>query len=205
MPHSPVRSPASASAGAPATPCSCVGATARRSWRPQSEVRARFNSGAIGGKGGIRRAPARWRKPLHGSPWMSLKRFSVVFACACALSMTAAAPSMAVVGGHDAGDYPSVAFVSYGAFLCTGTLIAPDTVLTAGHCSSITGEVTGSPASWPAPLISVEIGGHTSGSGEKATVKKVTMEPKYLATNGYDVSLLTLSKPATKTPTKVAG
>src|SRR3954454_1837044 len=138
---------------------------------------------------------------------MNLRRFTRAGALAIGLLAVTAAPSGAVVGGHDAspGEYPSVARVTYQAFLCTGTLIAPDTVLTAGHCSSITGEVTGSPASWPAPLISVEIGGHTSGSGEKATVKKVTMEPKYLATNGYDVSLLTLSKPATKTPTKVAG
>ena len=52
-----------------------------------------------------------------------------------------AAPSQAIVGGQNAspGEYPSVASISYGAFSCTGTLIAPDKVLTAGHCSSITG------------------------------------------------------------------
>ncbi len=36
-------------------------------------------------------------------------------------------------------------------------------------------------------------------------VKSVTVEPKYLATSGYDVSILKLSKASTKTPVKVAG
>ena len=42
-----------------------------------------------------------------------------------------AAPASAIVGGSDAspGEYPSTAKVTFGAFGCTGTLIAPDTVL----------------------------------------------------------------------------
>src|SRR5256885_1192977 len=67
-----------------------------------------------------------------------------------------AAPSLAIVGGHDAapGAYPSIAEITFGSsFLCTGTLIAPNYVLTAGHCGSITGAAVGTPAGWPAPLI----------------------------------------------------
>ena len=69
----------------------------------------------------------------------------------------AAAPSSAVVGGHDAspGEYPSVAEITFGPFLCTGTLITPDWVLTAGHCGSVTGAAVATPASWPTPLINV--------------------------------------------------
>src|SRR5690349_18755974 len=48
-------------------------------------------------------------------------------------SAFAAAP---VVGGNAAkpGEWPDVALVVAPQALCTGTLIAPDVVLTAGHC-----------------------------------------------------------------------
>ena len=79
-----------------------------------------------------------------------LSTLAVATSAALALS---AAPSMAIVGGSDAaaGEYPSVAEVSIGhAFLCTGTLIAPNYVLTAGHCGSITGGTgVASPAAFP--------------------------------------------------------
>src|SRR3954466_7477862 len=79
------------------------------------------------------------------------------------LALTAT-PSMAIVGGHNTtnGAYPSVAEITFGnAFLCTGTLIAPNYVLTAGHCGSMTGAAVASPASWPAALITVRIGNDT--------------------------------------------
>src|SRR5918994_341162 len=99
---------------------------------------------------------------------MFLRRLSLMFALVCALLAITASPSLAIVGGDDAepGEYPAVAHISYGAFLCTGTLIQPDTVLTAGHCSSVTGAAVSSPISWPAPLIGVTIGGHTWEQGE---------------------------------------
>ena len=82
-----------------------------------------------------------------------MRRFSVALACAGALLAVSASPSMAIVGGDNAspGEYPSVAKITFGAFQCTGTLIAPDTVLSAGHCGSITGGTgVASPAAWPA-------------------------------------------------------
>src|SRR3954453_20195568 len=135
------------------------------------------------------------------------KTFLRALVTACALFATGATPASAVVGGHDtaAGAYPSVARITFGnAFLCTGTLIAPNYVLTAGHCGSVTGEVA-SPDAWPAALIAVRIGGDTSGAGEKVAVSSVTVHPNHLANSGYDITLLKLSKNSTKTPTKVAG
>jgi secreted trypsin-like serine protease len=126
---------------------------------------------------------------------------------AAACLALAAAPASAIVGGNDAspGEYPSVAKVSYGVFSCTGTLIAPDTVLTAGHCSSVDAGVVGTPITWPAPLIDVRIGGHRDGEGERVPVSRVFAHENYLATSGYDISLLRLSRNSTKAPTKVAG
>ena len=119
----------------------------------------------------------------------------------------AASPSAAVVGGNDAspGEYPSVAKITYGVFSCTGTLIAPDTVLTAGHCSSVDAGVVGTPITWPAQLIDVRIGGHRDGEGERVPVSRVSAHQNYLATKGYDISLLHLARASTTAPTKVAG
>ena len=84
-----------------------------------------------------------------------------------ALAAATATPASAVVGGHDAspGEYPAVAKITYGAFQCSGTLIDPSTVLTAGHCSSLTGAAVATPASYPAALIDVEIGATKDGDG----------------------------------------
>src|SRR5215218_2435884 len=103
---------------------------------------------------------------------MFLRRLSATFVLACALTALSAAPSSAIVGGQNAsqGEYPSVAKITFGAFQCTGTLIAPDTVLTAGHCGSVTGAAVATPVGWPAPLIDVEIGATHEGDGEQASV-----------------------------------
>jgi trypsin len=128
-------------------------------------------------------------------------------ALAAAALALAASPAAAIVGGADApaGKYPAVAQISYGLFSCTGTLIAPDTVLTAGHCSSVDAGTVGTPVTWPAPLIDVRIGGDRSGTGEKVPVSSVVAHQNYLATQGYDISLLRLSHASTKPPVKVAG
>jgi secreted trypsin-like serine protease len=119
-----------------------------------------------------------------------------------------AAPANAIVGGGPAspGEYPSVAKITFGGFGCTGTLIAPDRVLSAGHCGSITGASgVGTPATWPAALINVTIGGTRSGEGERVPVSSVVVHPNYLANKGYDISILKLSRASTMAPTKVAG
>jgi trypsin len=137
----------------------------------------------------------------------ALRRILVTSVIAVALLGLTAAPSSAVVGGGNAspGEYPSVAEVTFGPFLCTGTLITPDWVLSAGHCGSVTGAVVASPASWPPQLINVRIGGVSQNDGEQRSASRVVVHPDYLATSGYDISLIQLSQSSTMAPTQVAG
>ncbi len=120
-----------------------------------------------------------------------------------------ASPARAVVGGTDAapGAYPAVAYVTLGgSFSCTGTLVAPDAVLTAGHCGSLTGSILATPLGWPAASIGVTIGAESPGGpGEDARVARVVIPPAYLGTTGSDVSLLLLTAPAKATPVRIAG
>jgi secreted trypsin-like serine protease len=138
-----------------------------------------------------------------------LRRLLLTSALAGAALATTAAPSMAIVGGHNTanGAYPSVAEITFGnAFLCTGTLIAPNYVLTAGHCGSVTGAAVASPAAWPAAAITVRIGNDVADTGgEVVPVSQAIVEPNYLLNSGYDITLLKLGRNSVKTPTHVSG
>jgi trypsin len=129
------------------------------------------------------------------------------------LALTAA-PAAAIVGGKDAppGTYDAVANVSIaGAEGCTGTLIAPDWVLSAGHCGSITGALTGGalglPIGWPSGAVKVTLGTtKADGTGGQTTsVDRIELSPRYVATNGNDIALLHLAQAATQTPVQIAG
>jgi trypsin len=140
----------------------------------------------------------------------TLRRTLLACAISCAALTATAAPSMAIVGGSNAaaGEYPAVAQISFGfVFQCTGTLISPDTVLTAGHCGSMTSTAVASPASYPPQTITVRIGHHQdSTGGEVVPVSRVIMQPSYIGPGAtHDISLLRLSRNSTKAPVKVAG
>jgi trypsin len=142
------------------------------------------------------------------------KLFTALAAWAACAAIVAS-PSSAIVGGSDAapGELPAVAEVMFGSefvgFLCTGTLIDPTHVLTAGHCGSITGGTgyVSSPVAWPPQAINVWVGGNKTQQGERRSVKGVSIPPEYLGLlhDGDDISILELASASTKAPTKVAG
>jgi secreted trypsin-like serine protease len=132
---------------------------------------------------------------------------------ALVLSAAVLTPSaQAVVGGNDAseGEYPYVAYVTIDkAFACTGTLVAPTWVVTAGHCSSITGAALATPVGQPGQLIDVSLNSIKAheGEGQQVGVKRAVVQPNYIFTNGsgYDVALLELDEAVDLPTVKVAG
>lgn len=96
--------------------------------------------------------------------------------------------SQAIVGGKDDYGDPAVGAVRYWFVdACTGTLIAPHTVLTAAHCTKTIAEKVGADYTLEVHF------GLNSGDSKKADVKSHTEHPKYTkAGAGYDVAILTL-------------
>ena len=129
-----------------------------------------------------------------------------------ALTFLLAPSAHAVVGGQDAteGEYPYVASITIDkAFGCTGTLVTPRHVVTAGHCSSLTGAALATPIGQPGQLIDVQLDSIRAhqGEGQSAAVSKVLVHPDYVFLNdsSYDVAVLELTEAVDLPTVKVAG
>lgn len=114
-----------------------------------------------------------------------------------------------IVGGGSAtqGQWASVAYVTVntgsGTDWCTGTVVAPNVVLTAGHCVVDLNTLD----LWPASAFQVTTGSVTLGQGQTSAVTQSALDPAWLNYSGpvgenpdHDVALLQLATP-TSAPT----
>ncbi|WP_112273405.1 S1 family peptidase [Lentzea terrae] len=106
-----------------------------------------------------------------------------------------------IVGGTRASTstYPWVVYLatSSGSQYCGGTLVAPNKVVTAAHCT-----VGDSPS---AVRVVAGRDDKSSTAGTVARVTKIWIHPSYTdVTRGYDVSVLTLDRNLSQTPLKFA-
>jgi endonuclease G len=112
--------------------------------------------------------------------------------CLVLVSSAASAAPADVVGGTpvDKGDWPDVVAVMLEDGACSGTLIAKDVVLTAGHC------IEG------AKSVVVDTIDYGKPGGEHVLVKEAIAYPEWWRT--YDVGVLRLQRAVTVKPRTVA-
>ncbi|MBV8759649.1 MAG: trypsin-like serine protease [Deltaproteobacteria bacterium] len=115
-----------------------------------------------------------------------LRTLAVVLAFAATATATASAGELGapVVGGSTAplGKWPDAVAVLGSKGSCTGTLIAPDVVLTAGHCAEIEPSV-----------VIANTTDYTSPDGVRIDVESTTAYPDWQ--HSYDISVITLAHP----------
>jgi secreted trypsin-like serine protease len=101
----------------------------------------------------------------------------------------------AIIGGTATTALPAVGLITYGGnALCTGTLIEPTKVLTAGHC--VTDVSAGS--------LNFVIGPTTSDIEEVLAVKSIQPHPSFsMTTVQNDIGIMILAKAASVAPMKV--
>jgi hypothetical protein len=121
----------------------------------------------------------------------SLTALLLVAGCEGGVPVTlgATSQSQGVVGGvDDPGDPAVVAFLAAGAPFCSGTLVGPTAVLTAGHCANGLGSVP----------YSVAFGSDAAHPTLAVPVSDQVLHPQYTVEGApYDFALLHLVQPVT--------
>ncbi len=147
--------------------------------------------------------------------WMWVLALGVVIWCGGLGGVAAASASERpqIVGGHGAtsGQFPELAFVVYHEpdgttnFTCTGTVISPKLVLTAGHCAIDTD--TGIHAASGGYLVVTGTNDWASPVGRSISpVSRVFVAPGFnKKTLSFDSSILELSTPTAAAPVPLAG
>ncbi|RKT09766.1 trypsin [Streptomyces sp. 1114.5] len=124
-----------------------------------------------------------------------------VLLAAVGLVAAAAAPAAAVHGGSDttAKAHPFVVALetAAGEQWCTGALIAPTKVLTAGHCVAEADD----PGSLRVIAGRTDL---TGSSGQVRRVKGYRIDPRYTSGLAHDSAVLTLDRPLPQKPVRVA-
>jgi trypsin len=141
---------------------------------------------------------------------MPAKKLTLLAALALSAGLTT--PAHAIVNGQDAspGEYPFIAKITIdGAFSCTGTLVTPKHVVSAGHCTSLVpGGVANVPIGQPGQLIEVNVGAYRApfDDGESFRGTKVSVAPQYLGVNSVrdDVSVIELDRTSSAPTVKIA-